>query len=170
MRKQQHMNALMIIGITVRSRADVHARRTLIAAGLLLASTLAYAQAQMPVVDLSIGMYRIQAELAATPQHRQIGLMNRPSMPAQRGMVFVFTHDARHCMWMKNTLIPLSVAFADAEGRILNIADMTPHSEESHCAAGPARYALEMNKGWFAERGLAEGVSIRGLDKLPTPL
>lgn len=123
----------------------------------------------MPAVELSIGMYRIQAELAATPQHRQIGLMNRPSLPAQHGMIFVFTQDARHCMWMKNTLIPLSVAFADADGRILNIADMTPHSEESHCASGPARYALEMNQGWFRERGLGEGMSIRGLDKLPSP-
>lgn len=146
-------------------------RRLLLGAGLLLTGGLAQAQgpAAMPVVDLSIGMYRIQAELAATPQHRQTGLMNRTSMPAQHGMVFVFTHDARHCMWMKNTLIPLSVAFADAEGRILNIADMTPRSEESHCAAGQARYALEMNQGWFAERGLGADVRIRGLEKLPPP-
>lgn len=156
-------------GFAVGFRGRGHARCVLIAAGFALASTLAQAQGQMPLVDLSIGLYRIEAELAATPQHRQLGLMNRVSLPAQRGMVFVFTHDARHCMWMKNTLIPLSVAFADAQGRILNIADMTPHSEESHCAAGPARYALEMNQGWFGERGLGEGVGIRGLDKLPPP-
>lgn len=160
---------------SVKPQGPNHAFGLLIAAGLLLAGNLAQGQVQtqvrapMPVVDLSIGMYRIQAELAATPQHRQVGLMNRSSMPAQRGMVFVFTHDARHCMWMKNTLIPLSVAFADAEGRILNIADMTPHSEESHCAAGPARYALEMNQGWFGERGLSDGLTIRGLEKLPPP-
>lgn len=170
MRKQENMSAMMNFGFLVGLCGRGYARGLLMGAGLLMASGLSQAQGQMPLVDLSIGMYRIQAELAATPQHRQVGLMNRPSMPAQRGMVFVFTHDARHCMWMKNTLIPLSVAFADAEGRILNIADMTPHSEESHCAAAPARYALEMNQGWFAERGLAEGSSIRGLEKLPAPL
>jgi uncharacterized membrane protein (UPF0127 family) len=95
--------------------------------------------------------------------------MNRRALPAQRGMVFVFTQAARHCMWMKNTFIPLSVAFLDEDGRILNIADMTPHSEESHCAAAPARFALEMNRGWFADKGLGAGVTIRGLDRLPAP-
>lgn len=123
--------------------------------------------AQFPVVELSAGMYRIEAELAHTPEARRTGLMHRRSMPDNRGMIFVFTQDARHCMWMRNTFIPLSVAFVDAEGKILNIEDMTPQTEISHCAAAPARYALEMNKGWFAARGLGAGMQIRGVETLP---
>lgn len=134
---------------------------------LLLPAALA--QQAMPLTELSAGMYRIEAEVAHTPQSRQTGLMNRRMMPAQRGMVFVFPQAARHCMWMKNTFIPLSVAFIDEDGRILNIADMTPHSEQSHCAADAARYALEMNRGWFADKGLGAGARIRGLDRLPAP-
>ncbi|MCK0512319.1 DUF192 domain-containing protein [Aromatoleum buckelii] len=125
------------------------------------------AQADLPLVELGAGMYRIEAELAHTDEARQTGLMNRPAMPAHRGMIFVFAHDARHCMWMKNTLIPLSVAFLDDEGRILNIEQMQPRSEDSHCAAGPARFALEMNRDWFAGRNIAPGARIRGIDRLP---
>jgi uncharacterized protein len=125
--------------------------------------------AQMPRVELSAGMYRIQAELAHTPQTRQVGLMNRHKMAENHGMVFVFMDEARHCMWMRNTFIPLSVAFLDGDGRILNIEDMTPQTEDSHCAAGPARYALEMNQGWFAARGISPEMHIRGLDRLPPP-
>jgi uncharacterized membrane protein (UPF0127 family) len=137
---------------------------------LALAGCLAFAPpvaADLPLVELGAGMFRIEAELAATPQARQVGLMNRREMPAQRGMVFVFTEDARHCMWMRNTLIPLSVAFLDREGRILNIEDMQPQTENNHCAARPARYALEMNLGWFASKGIKPGDSLRGFDKLP---
>ncbi len=123
----------------------------------------------MPVVELTAGMYRIQAELAHTPQNRQIGLMHRKDLAINRGMVFVFTQAQRHCMWMKNTLIPLSVAFIADDGTIINIADMQPQTEDSHCAARPARYALEMNQGWFADRGLKAGDPIRGLDRLPAP-
>lgn len=131
--------------------------------GLLPAS----ASAQMPVAELSVGMHRIEAEVAHTERNRQLGLMHRKAMPLQQGMVFVFTADARHCMWMRNTLIPLSVAFVDRDGRILNIEDMKPMTEDSHCAAGPARYALEMNLGWFAQRGVGIGATIRGIDRLP---
>lgn len=135
-----------------------------VAAGVAAQTTIT-----MPVVELTAGMYRIQAELAHTPQTRQVGLMHRRAMPEQQGMVFVFTHDASHCMWMRNTLIPLSVAFADADGRILNIADMQPQSDDNHCAAGKARYALEMNQGWFAKRGITAGQVIGGLTSLPAP-
>lgn len=134
--------------------------------GMLSASAVP-AQTGLPMVELSAGMYRIEAEVAHTPQSRQIGLMNRRMLPAQRGMVFVFPQAARHCMWMKNTYIPLSVAFIGQDGRILNIADMTPHSEQSHCAIDAARYALEMNRGWFADKGLGAGTPIRGLERLP---
>ncbi len=122
---------------------------------------------QMPLVELAAGMYRIEAEVAHTPQTRQIGLMHRQAMAEQRGMVFVFERDAQHCMWMRNTYIPLSVAFLDAEGRILNIEDMAPQTEDSHCAVAPARFALEMNQGWFAKRGMAPGMTIRGIERLP---
>jgi hypothetical protein len=130
----------------------------------LLASV---ASAEMPLVELGAGMHRIEAELAYTEPARQVGLMNRKAMPMHRGMVFVFTREAPHCMWMRNTLIPLSVAFLDREGRILNIEQMEPRTEDSHCAAAPARYALEMNRGWFAQRGIAVGDRIRGIERLP---
>jgi uncharacterized membrane protein (UPF0127 family) len=81
-------------------------------------------------------------------------------------MLFVFDESAVHCMWMKNTLLPLSVAFLDEGGAIVNIADMQPLDESTHCAARPARYALEMTQGWFAERGIRAGMRLRGLDQL----
>ena len=124
------------------------------------------ALAQLPTVQLSTGMHLIRAELANTMGTRMGGLMYRNSMPQGSGMVFVFEENAAHCMWMKNTLIPLSVAFIDEAGAIINIADMQPHSEQSHCAARPARYALEMNKGWFAQRGIKPGAQLRGLEKI----
>ncbi|NMG47125.1 DUF192 domain-containing protein [Azoarcus communis] len=136
---------------------------------VLLMALPAMAAAAMPVVELGAGMFRIQVEVAHTDANRQLGLMNRREMPAHNGMVFVFPQDARHCMWMRNTFIPLSVAFLDEQGRILNIADMQPQTEDSHCAAAPARFALEMNQGWFRERGLKPGDAIRGVDRLPAP-
>ncbi|MDP1526197.1 MAG: DUF192 domain-containing protein [Rhodocyclaceae bacterium] len=129
-------------------------------------ASLAVAQG-MPVMELTAGFHRIEAEVAATPQSRAQGLMHRKAMDSQRGMLFVFTHDAAHCMWMKNTLLPLAVAFMDANGRILNIAEMKPHSEENHCAMKPARYALEMNAGWFAQRGLKAGDVMGGIERAP---
>jgi uncharacterized membrane protein (UPF0127 family) len=125
------------------------------------------ASAGMPLAELRLGMFRIEAEVAASNAARQTGLMQRTQMAAHQGMVFVFPRDARHCMWMKNTLLPLSVAFLDAEGKILNIEDMTPQTEDNHCAASAARYALEMNRGWFAARGFKAGDAVRGVDKLP---
>ena len=121
----------------------------------------------MPLAELGAGMYRIEAEVAHTAQARQVGLMMRKTMAPQRGMVFVFEHDATHCMWMKNTFLPLSVAFVDAQGKVINIEDMQPQSEDNHCAAAPARFALEMNLGWFRERGIKAGDVLRGLDRLP---
>ena len=127
------------------------------------------AQGSLPVLELSAGMYRIEAEVAANDQHRQVGLMNRKTMPAQRGMLFVFPQERTHCMWMRNTLIPLSVAFIDADGYIINIENMQPQTEDNHCAKVPARYALEMNEGWFAQRGIKPGFRLQGIDKAPRP-
>lgn len=140
-------------------------RRCLVLLSFLLFVPAALAQ-QMPLVQLTAGMYRITAELANTPNTRQVGLMHRQSMAENRGMVFAFEFDATHCMWMRNTLIPLSVAFLDADGTIINIEDMQPQTENNHCAAKPARYALEMNLGWFAQRGIAAGDHIGGASSL----
>jgi uncharacterized membrane protein (UPF0127 family) len=133
---------------------------------LFAALLAAAAHAQLPTIDLAAGMHLIRAEVADNMSARTTGLMHRKSMAQNAGMVFVFAESAAHCMWMKNTLIPLSVAFIDEAGAIINIADMQPHSEQSHCAARPARYALEMNKGWFAQRGIKAGTKLRGLEKL----
>lgn len=123
----------------------------------------------LPMLELTAGMHRIEAEVVNTQEARMRGLMQRRAMPAQRGMLFVFDADARHCMWMKNTLMPLSVAFLDAEGRIINVEEMQPQTENNHCAAKPARYALEMNAGWFKSRGFGPGVTLRGIDRAPPP-
>ena len=141
-------------------------RRIILAVLLVLSAAAASAQ-QLPVVELTAGFHRIEAEVAANNAARMQGLMQRKSMPVQRGMLFVFERDAQHCMWMKNTFLPLSVAFLDAQGRILNIEDMQPQSEDNHCAAQPARYALEMNAGWFAQRGIRRGDRIGGIEKAP---
>lgn len=133
----------------------------------VLAAGIAAAQQAMPRAELGAGMFRIEAEVAHTFQNRQIGLMNRRTMPQHQGMVFVFPEDARHCMWMKNTYLPLSVAFLDAQGRVINIEDMQPQTEDNHCAAAPARFALEMNLGWFRERGIKPGDALRGVERLP---
>lgn len=141
----------------------------LAAFGLAACAATATAQAPLPRIELTAGFHRIEAEVAATPAHRQVGLMARRTMPEGHGMLFVFAERNTHCMWMKNTRLPLSVAFIDEAGVVINIADMQPESEESHCAKVPARYALEMNQGWFARRGLGPGTRLGGLDKAPAP-
>ena len=127
------------------------------------------ALAQMPRMELTAGFYRIDAEVAADQDNRMQGLMHRRTMATNQGMLFVFPQAARHCMWMRNTFLPLSVAFLDEEGRILNVEDMQPQTEDSHCAAKSARFALEMNVGWFAAKGLKVGTRIGGLEKTPRP-
>ena len=138
---------------------------------LLLITLLASAQAlaQMPRLELNAGFHRIDAEVAADQPNRMQGLMNRRSMATNQGMLFVFTQADRHCMWMRNTLLPLSVAFLDEQGQILNIEDMKPQTENNHCAAAPARFALEMNQGWFAGKGIKVGQRIGGIEKSPRP-
>ena len=132
------------------------------ALALAFAAAPALAQ-ELPVVQLSAGMHSIRAEVAADFSTRMRGLMHRASLPANSGMLFIFDEPSIHCMWMKNTLIPLSVAFLDDAGTVINIADMQPHSEQSHCAAREARYALEMNRGWFAARGIKPGMRLGGI-------
>ncbi len=107
-------------------------------------------------------MHVIQAQVAATPQQRSVGLMWRQDMPANEGMLFVFERPEVQCFWMKNTLLPLTAAFIDDAGQIVNLADMKPQTTDSHCSQKPVRYVLEMNQGWFAKRGLSAGTQLRG--------
>ncbi|MCU6432954.1 DUF192 domain-containing protein [Undibacterium sp. Jales W-56] len=138
--------------------------RKLTALALLsLTCACATAQTRLPVKQLSIGINVIQAEVAATDADRQQGLMNRTRMGASEGMVFDFGAPAGVCMWMKNTLIPLSVAFIDGEGKIVNVEDMQPETTDSHCAKKTVRYALEMNLGWFKQKNVKPGTKIEGL-------
>jgi uncharacterized membrane protein (UPF0127 family) len=132
---------------------------------LLVFAALAAAPAfaQHPVAQLNAGMHLIRAEVVSEPGTRAQGLMYRKSMRQNAGMLFIFDEAEVHCMWMKNTLIPLSVAFIDDRGAIVNIADMEPQTEASHCAAQPVRYALEMNRGWFAARGVKPGSRLGGI-------
>lgn len=116
-----------------------------------------------PTVNLSLKGGRLSAELADTPDRRSRGLMYRTHLGPDEGMLFIFDQAERHCMWMRNTPLPLSVAFADAAGRILNIADMSPFTETAHCAAKPAVYALETRQGWFSRHQLGPGDKIEGL-------
>ena len=141
------------------------ALRLLTAALLVCVSALA--RADLPTIPLSIGSHKLVAEVASTDAQRGTGLMHRRMMPENRGMLFVFPEVAYHGMWMMNTFLPLSVAFIDRDGAIINIADMEPHTTNTHSAARPAKYALEMNQGWFRKRGLKAGDRLEGLEKAP---
>lgn len=114
---------------------------------------------------LTIGVHLIQAEMALSEEERARGLMFRETLGTNDGMVFRFAKTGQPCMWMKNTLVPLSVAFITEDGRITNIEDMAPQTLDPHCAREPVRYALEMNRGWFAKRNIKAGATVTGLPK-----
>lgn len=141
------------------------------AVALLAVGCLSTAGAQTPQVrkfpttQLNIGIHLIKAEVAQTEAEREQGLMFREKMGDNEGMLFLFGQPAGVCMWMKNTLIPLSVAFIDETGKIVNIEDMEPQTLASHCAKKPATYALEMNRGWFKQRNIKAGSTIDGLPR-----
>jgi uncharacterized protein len=119
-------------------------------------------QLNLQRIKISAGMHQIDTQLAMTPIERQIGLMNRPTMPVQEGMLFVFDEPTRQCFWMKNTLLPLTAAFVADDGTIVNLEDMKPQTLEAHCSIKPVRYVLEMNQGWFAKRGIKAGTKLSG--------
>ncbi len=134
---------------------------------LLLAAGLAGAQnVRFSTTQLTAGMNLIKAEVAASAPERQQGLMFREKMAGNAGMVFVFDQASPQCMWMKNTLLPLSVAFIDAQGKIANIEDMQPKTLDKHCSSKPVKYALEMNLGWFRQKNIKPGTKIGGLPGL----
>ena len=139
----------------------------LLAPLFLLGSSLSLAQVNtgLPTIELKAGIYRIQAELADTPKAREVGLMNRTSMPTNSGMLFVFEQKAGHCFWMNNTKIPLSIAFIADDGKIVNIEEMQAETTNNHCPKAAVRYALEMNKQWFSERVIVPGALVTGLPR-----
>jgi uncharacterized membrane protein (UPF0127 family) len=116
-----------------------------------------------PVTSLNAGIYVIKAEVASTPAQREQGLMFRDRLGQNDGMVFLFNEPETVCMWMKNTLIPLSVAFMDESGTVINVEEMKAQTLNSHCAKKAATYALEMNPGWFAKKNIKPGSVIEGL-------
>jgi uncharacterized membrane protein (UPF0127 family) len=117
----------------------------------------------LPTTRIQVGAHAVTAEVASTPEQRTLGLMYRFSLPADRGMLFVFPAPEFQGFWMRNTFVPLSIAFIAADGTILNVEDMAPHDDSRHPSQGPALYALEMRKGWFAERHLGAGTRVTGL-------
>ena len=116
----------------------------------------------LPRLKLQAGMHQIDAQLAVTPEQRQIGLMFRAEMPQHEGMLFVFEQPTVQCFWMKNTLLPLTAAFVSDDGTIVNLADMKPNTTDSHCSAKPVRFVLEMNHGWFLRKAIKPGFRLTG--------
>ena len=148
--------------ISLRSLATLIAL-TVSASGSAYAQPRAEApQLHLPRTELRAGMFRIDAQVASQFHERQTGLMHRKSMPQHEGMLFIFETPGVQCFWMKNTLIPLTAAFVADDGRIVNLADMQPLDENSHCSAQPVRYVLEMNQGWFTSKNLQAGTQLTG--------
>ena len=131
------------------------------------ASPMPAPQTTLPHTTLTAGMYRIDVQLATTPEEREIGLMYRKSMPEYEGMLFVFNRPGVQCFWMKNTLIPLTAAFIADDGTIVNLADMQPQTETNHCSAEPVRFVLEMNQGWFSQKHVLAGSRLGGSPFVP---
>ena len=136
-------------------------------ATVMLALSAAAPAQRLPEIALTVNGHKLTAEVAHTDPARAQGLMHRRMLPENRGMLFVFTTTAHHAMWMMNTYIPLSVAFIDERGVIINIEDMKPHTQDTHPAAKPAKYALEMNQGWFGKRGIKPGATVDGIERAP---
>jgi uncharacterized membrane protein (UPF0127 family) len=139
----------------------------LFSAALLAAASFTAAAQEQPQLDLphvhrSVGMHQIDAQVAQTYEERMTGLMFRKDMPQHEGMLFVFDQPSPQCFWMKNTLLPLTAAFIADDGTIVNLADMKPQTEDSHCSAKPVRFVLEMNQGWFAKKGIKAGAKLSG--------
>lgn len=130
---------------------------------LLLILLLPSLGAAQPLLELRIGKAELQAEYAVTVPERTRGLMGRTELAANRGMLFRFDDFRPHCLWMKDTPLPLSAAFMDEAGRIVDLIELEPLSTEIRCSKAPARYALETNRGWFEGRGIAVGDRVEGI-------
>ena len=143
------------------------AYRVLASCLLFLASLPLLADVTFKTSRVVVAGHPLKVELAVEEPQRLQGLMYRKSMAKEDGMLFIFDEPGYHSIWMKNTLIPLSVAFVDKDGVILNIADMEPQTLDSHMAAGPAVYAIETNRGWYADKKVKAGDKVTGLPKAP---
>lgn len=120
-------------------------------------------QAQhLPTTTLGAGMYNIKAEVARSEQEHEIGLMFRTSMGNNEGMIFIFGRAGQQCFWMKNTLIPLAVAFIADDGTVVNVDEMKAQTLDPHCSTKPVRFVLEMNTGWFTKHGVKAGSKLSG--------
>jgi uncharacterized membrane protein (UPF0127 family) len=119
----------------------------------------------LPRIAINVGGHAIRVEVADTSAVRETGLMNRFSIPADEGMLFVFPVPQPLAFWMHDTYMPLSIAFIDAAGRILNVEEMAPRTDDTHLSRGQALYALEMRQGWFRRHGIEPGVVVTGLPK-----
>ena len=170
--RQRYYSNMTYINTRTRMSSLASLTASFSAAALVFVGVLALAPAasaqspatpqDLPALTLQAGMYNIRAQVAQTPPQRQVGLMYRKTMPANDGMLFIFESSETHCFWMKNTLLPLSIAFIGDDGSIVNIADMKPLDESAHCPLKPVRFALEMNQGWFAKRGFKAGSRLQG--------
>jgi uncharacterized membrane protein (UPF0127 family) len=182
--KEHRVNSLLLLlralrfsftsAKAARRLTIINATRALLIAMLLPLASITLAEAQtlppgakqpsdFPRAKLTAGMYVIDAAVAANDADREQGLMYRTKLGANEGMLFVFNENAVHCFWMKNTLIPLSIAFIRADGTITDIDEMQAETENNHCPRNNGVYALEMPKGWFAAKGIKPGVKIKGL-------
>ena len=140
----------------------------LIAAVFLVAMPLtasAQVNKSLPVVELSIKNAKLKTEVVADNTTRSIGLMNRFSLAPDHGMLFVFAQSEPLAFWMKNTFVPLSIAYVDSKGVIVSIVDMKPQDESTYPSGAPAMFAIEMKQGWFKERDIKVGDKVNGLDK-----
>lgn len=152
--------------------SDLRGARFSSGVGALLVALLLFclpARADAPQLTLFIAGHPVRAELAADPDTRMRGLMFRERMDEDTGMLFVYPEVANQSMWMMNTVIPISVAFVDKTGTIINIEDMEPQTIDVHSSNAPVAYALEMNRGWFAKRGIGRGARVQGLPPAPAP-
>ena len=142
-----------------------NASRNLSALALTAVLSSACAAENDGLQPIRIGPHVFQVEIAATPQQRERGLMGRTRLPENGGMLFIFDNTGRHCFWMRNTPLPLSIAFIDDAGRIANLADMQAHTDTLHCPTSAIRYALELPQGGFQQRGIGPGAQVDGLPR-----
>jgi uncharacterized protein len=138
--------------------------RLLLVVSMLAGAVWAQSEPQMNLqrTRIAAGLFQIDAQIAQTPREQQIGLMFRKEMPQNEGMIFVFEKPSTQCFWMRNTLLPLTAAFVADDGRIVNLVDMQPLTENSHCSEEPVRFVLEMNQGWFAKKNIRQGAKLAG--------
>ena len=118
-------------------------------------------QPELATTKIQVGVHVITAELAASNNERQMGLMHRAKLGPNRGMLFVFEQADKHCFWMRNTPLALTIAWLDSTGKVVSLADMQPKSDDNHCPSEPAIYALEMEQGWFKQRNIKVGAVLK---------